>query len=942
MQRPTAVLLLLSAAVALVAATPAFPGPFDMPLPDGTTLRIWNIGDEFTGPRYVDAEGKHVYIHDDGTPSYYDPTGAPAEPLVSRRQAAEQAQYSPSTMPDEWDAEARQRRARFNQDLTAASLAKRLKARATEPLAVVMVQYPDFFTLPGTKEHILKSVFNASSPKGDTVNAYYNLASNGKFQFTQAHETSDDKDDGVIGPVTVNCAWVNHSQWGVYPDYSCVQRNALLAAAPFLDLKSFDLDGNKRITGDELHIVLVIAGGELSTLSPAGVMHCPHVWGFMQPSFDVVAQGITFGQHVVIGENWYDCKTPFNIGIVTHELGHTLSLPDIYDMDTGKQWVGPFCLMDGGNWNNGGRNPAMISPFLRSYLGWLTPTVVSTTSTASISLPPVGNHPDAVLQFGSNPNGVDWEWDSRSAHKGVGEYYLVENRQKSTHSKALSNIEKIVRKTVNALEGSVTDDFLTQSTRQTLYCGINPTQVPNTLLDNESASCVSMSATVDATTGMATIEPWTDSACGSCVWGQGGIAVPTTEYSFIEQFGLSLVPMDSASPVTFYSGFGSAKLPFTFTFAGAPYTGIFVAANGFINFGSINADATGAGKYPTVAPYVVDPAATSASARTFTCSAPLPAGRCYAVQWNYTAVTVQVVLHENSNIYYIYSGTVSTTATPLVSTGASGSIFYANTFWKSYDWTLPTAAPAVMLVAPRPMGLLSLPFHDSFDTLSPSSWASVMCGKVSDVCGSASGTALTFDPTNCHNRMAIPTGFDISGCPTVAVSFFFGPAGAREGCTPVSNTIFWGYAFGVMGGPANWLGVSVINGTNTLEVATGGAQSMFITFDYMGAGMMFIDDLSVKCATEASSASVHTESSASSTHTTSSKTEQSSSSTSACSESTEGSSASSASTSEQKSSNTTQHSSSSSEKSSDESWISGASSAAICTAAAVVAALLAL
>eukprot|EP00727_Mastigamoeba_balamuthi_P014372 m51a1_g956 hypothetical protein (966) ;mRNA; f:309573-312881 len=965
MQRQSA-LLLLCAAVALVAAAPAFPGPHDLPLTDGTTLRVWNTGDEFTGPRYVDAEGRHVYIHNDGTPSYYGPTGAPAEPLVSRRQAAEQAKYSPSTMPDEWDAEARQRRVRFNEGLSAGALAKRLKARATEPLVFVLVQYPDFFSRPGTNEHIQKMVFGPSSAAGvgDTINGYYDIASDGKFQWTRAPESSNVSNDGVIGPVTVPCAWVNHSQWGVYPDYSCVERNGLLLAAQYLDLASFDLNGDKFLDGSELHVVLVIAGGELSTLSPAGVMHCPHVWGFMCPgaSFKVTAQGITFGEHVVIGENWVDCTVPFNIGVLTHELGHTLSLPDIYDQDKGGQWVGPFCLMDGGCWNNGGKNPGMISPFLRSYLGWLTPTVVSPTSTASISLPPVGNHPNAVLQFGSNPNGVDWEWDSRHAHSGVGEYYLVENRQpvgldqyadavgggvlvwhineaaapQSTHASALSNIEKLVRKTVNAVEGNRIDDYLTQAGRKTLYCGIDPTVVPNTLLDNESASCVSMSATIDTATGIATIEPWSDAACGSCVFGQGGLAVPTTQYSIIEQFGFSLVPMESNSSLTFYSGFAPVKLPFTFTFGGAAYNEAFICANGYINFVSINTGASGSGKYPTIAPYAGETPASYGSARTFTCSAPLPAGQCYAVQWNYAHLVNQVVLHENGNAYYIYSGNVTTGFTTYVSTGVSGSIRYADGLWTAYDWTLPAAKPAALLVAPRPMGLLPLPFVDSFETVSASSWSNVLCGQSSDVCGSASGKALTFDPTNCHNNMAVPWGIDVSGCANVSIAFSFGPSAAKQGCSPVATTVWWGYTLGAQTYPS-WIGAPV--GRTVELVATNGATSLYLLFDSMNAGMFYIDEVNISCAAVATSESSTTtpsshgaSGSASAEHSNHAESSSESGATGAPS------SSSSSSSSERESASGTAHSSK--ESSSDS--FSAASAAGVCAAVVALAALLAL
>eukprot|EP00727_Mastigamoeba_balamuthi_P011035 m51a1_g6554 hypothetical protein (1436) ;mRNA; r:97541-103439 len=836
---------------------------------------------------------QRVYVHDDGTPSYFDRSGQPAEPLRTRRQAEQQAANSPATMPDSWDAEANAKRARFAQDLSA-SVSRRAKTRATEPLVVVLVQYPDYATRAGTKEHILRKVFNASSTEGDTVNSYYAIQSDGKFQFSVAPETSGDANDGVIGPVTVNCAWLNRSKTGRNTDYDCVQRGALLAAAEFLDLESFDLNADGLIDGSELHVVLVVAGGENSGLTAAGIARCPNVWAFMQlgAGLRVEAQGVAFGEHVVIGENVGDCTEPFHIGTISHELGHTLGLLDVYDQDSGNSFVGYYCLMDIGCWNNNGNNPGMISPFLRSYLGWLTPTVVSAADTASFTLKPAALDRNAVLQFGANPNGVDWEWGTAKAHSGIGEYFLVENRQQvgcdkytpgsgvivwhineaaapeSTRVSAASVIMKLLRRNqTTPLEIKSANDVLSNGASQSMYCGANDSTVmPNTLLDNESASCVSFSASVNTRTLEASVKPWTDTGCGSCVWGQGGIAPPTREYSFIEKFGLSLVPMDStAANVTFRNGFGTVELPFAFNFGGADYTKAFIGAAGFINFVSINLAINGGGKNPTIAPYSGGAAATSALVRSFACTAQFGAAgqQCYAVQWNTAALTFQAVLTQSGDIYFLYSGSVTKGPVTFVSTGPAGAVVYAGTVWIYYDWSTPSASPAALLVAPRRLGLLGLPWSDSLETVEPASWSNVLCARPSDVCGSASGNALTFDPDHCHNNLAVPVGFNVSGCTNVSISFVFGPsqASAPAGCSSVAQTVFWGLAWNALGYPSSdWLMAAV--GDNTATVAPNGAQSMYIIWDWVSKGRFYIDDVRVQCVAPTPQAPVAESSSA--------------------------------------------------------------------------------
>jgi M6 family metalloprotease-like protein len=60
-------------------------------------------------------------------------------------------------------------------------------------------------------------------------------------------------------------------------------------------------------------------------------------------------------------------------GVMCHEFGHQLGLPDIYAPDTGEARVGVFALMDSGTWNDNGAAPPHICSWCKQYLGWISP-----------------------------------------------------------------------------------------------------------------------------------------------------------------------------------------------------------------------------------------------------------------------------------------------------------------------------------------------------------------------------------------------------------------------------------------------------------------------------------------------------------------------------------------------------------------------------------------
>jgi hypothetical protein len=101
------------------------------------------------------------------------------------------------------------------------------------------------------------------------------------------------------------------------------------------------------------------------------------------------------------------------IGVICHENGHFLGLPDLYDYGYDSKGAGDFCLMAGGSWNgNSGTQPAHMSAWCKKELTWLTPTVI--TASGTYSVPRVENNQTVYRLGGTFPST---------------QYFLVENRQ---------------------------------------------------------------------------------------------------------------------------------------------------------------------------------------------------------------------------------------------------------------------------------------------------------------------------------------------------------------------------------------------------------------------------------------------------------------------------------------------------------------------------------
>lgn len=277
----------------------------------------------------------------------------------------------------------------------------------TIPLLVIVLEFNDqqlrspvsqwqskvFGTLPGQMNH------------------YFNQVSQGRFQFTPARETEGTLNDGFMR-VRLPMNHPNHgTNVGTTERYM-----ALDQLNGYIDFASYDTNGDKVLSKEELSIIYLYAGGESATGSTL-----PSVWAHMTSDWGVSRDGVELrNNYARFGERHFSPPgdNDATFGIIAHELGHSaLGLPDLYDYDGSSSGVGSFCLMSYGSWNSAvgelqGASPSPPSAWVRYRLGFSEVNAVTPGTPLNQTLQPVSRNGAITLI---------------PTDQGQ-EYFLVENR----------------------------------------------------------------------------------------------------------------------------------------------------------------------------------------------------------------------------------------------------------------------------------------------------------------------------------------------------------------------------------------------------------------------------------------------------------------------------------------------------------------------------------
>ena len=190
--------------------------------------------------------------------------------------------------------------------------------------------------------------------------------------------------------------------------------DACKLAAASVDFSTFDYDNDGYV--DNVYVFYAgrgeADGGGANTI-------WPHSWALSGEGLTLQLNGKKIEAYACSAElNSSGTKT--GIGTFTHEYGHILGLPDMYDVDydsyNGEGFdIGEWSLMAYGSYNGNGCVPPCLTLLERKLLGWATPAEL--VNATSITLPDLGSTNQGIIINTNN----------------TGEYFLLENRQKTAN-----------------------------------------------------------------------------------------------------------------------------------------------------------------------------------------------------------------------------------------------------------------------------------------------------------------------------------------------------------------------------------------------------------------------------------------------------------------------------------------------------------------------------
>jgi len=430
---------------ALLALAPGLPGTGalyanpaqqnvveDYRQPDGTTLRLALWGDEFA--HGFDTPEGYAVVRNMGTSWWEYATRDAGGALVpsGRRVGREMPPEAPRLRPSKAAIESSRQRFGVPSREAPRLAARPAWASGTINILVIMVQFPADSADPNgpqpavnasfTSAQVHDNLFGATPTGPGNMTDFFDENSYGALHlvgtvvgpFTVAH----DKNDYDDGPLSA-------------PD---LVREAVWQADARVDFAPFDNDGDGQVD----MVAICYAGNgpdnrRYHGADPNTDHLWPHAWSIDAVSVDGGARSVS--QYFMAPELYDSTPRVRTIGIYCHEFAHKLGLPDLYDTDDSSIGVGNWDLAGSGNWNsdssrtNNGDCPAHLGAWCKSWLGWMTPTNL-TGINAEQTIPQAETNAFAV-ELLNNPGGPN---DSPG---GSGEYFLIENRQRTGFDRGL-------------------------------------------------------------------------------------------------------------------------------------------------------------------------------------------------------------------------------------------------------------------------------------------------------------------------------------------------------------------------------------------------------------------------------------------------------------------------------------------------------------------------
>ncbi|MGI6223592.1 MAG: M6 family metalloprotease domain-containing protein [Prevotella sp.] len=413
----------------LSLAVPAYPGIIKFTQSDGTTLSIYQRGDEFS----------HQVYTADGYPLMYNFSTRNYE-YASVSNGKFVASGIVATDATKRDAKAMRFLSSVNREEAAKAGAEMQRAMRPKPKSapayvtadditqmvisdvptkgklkglVVLVEFSDkSFQFADPKKHyediLNKEGFTDQFGTPGSARDYYIKNSNGAYQ----------PDFVVAGPVkmdhTVSYYGGNGTGDNSRGDNQAIGqmiKEACLAVADEIDFKEFDTNNDGKVD----NVYVFYAGyGEADSGQPETIW--PHSWELAATNNTVQIDGVTVN-HYAISQEINGINDQYcGIGTFVHEFGHVLGLADHYNTNNGYSTAVPgyYDTMCTGSYGNKGYTPPFYSAFERASLGWLVPTEIVMKKDSTYKLENLGDSNFAYCVSVPDNNN---------------EFFLLENRQ---------------------------------------------------------------------------------------------------------------------------------------------------------------------------------------------------------------------------------------------------------------------------------------------------------------------------------------------------------------------------------------------------------------------------------------------------------------------------------------------------------------------------------
>ena len=348
---------IITSLVALLIATasyavPARPGWQTKSQPDGSTIQVRLVGDEFHH-YWTDTNGNMV--KQDANGYWQVLTEQPALPAKAAR--------------------------RYSSARHIASPVAKAPATGSPRGLVILVNFKDQTFQSVNNQSAMHDMMNADNYtyNGATgsVAKYFADQSNG--QYTPVFD--------VVGPVTLPYSMshygANDSEGNdLLPGDMVVEACSIANALHNVDFTRYDNDYD-----GYLDFVYIIYAGKGEADGGTENTIWPHSWDVYSAEY---FGNCSYNESKRMFDNryiyQYACSGELDgptgkragIGTIAHEFSHVIGLPDLYDIDYGQNYEDEMTpeawhLMDHGSYNNDGRTPPSYTIYDKYFLGWLTP-----------------------------------------------------------------------------------------------------------------------------------------------------------------------------------------------------------------------------------------------------------------------------------------------------------------------------------------------------------------------------------------------------------------------------------------------------------------------------------------------------------------------------------------------------------------------------------------